>query len=366
MPTSLSHTATRHEAKAGRVLRAHTPFRERLAELVGPHSDEAVRALGLEPSGLETRTEGRPTAVIEVEADLFSRQEGSGCAGPSAADASADPPKKKQPAKAPRSAPSPPTGEEEASPLTRNPRTLRYWRNRVRLAAAALATANHAADKQKLGRIIVPRAVYDLCADIFDDTRALAGVLEWIRERAGAAVLLEVEAACLYRVAGATQLDDWSCARARRKLAFLMLLLMSPWELTRRDVTGSTSDEPILVTCGFPQTGILRLLRSSQRQPYHVRTLQRDLAEIDECTNLLLRWRTPRAKAQPWECNGQSEGVVNRYCIRAGMVRDQWRRARNAAQSLIKATRLRFASWLVWTPPPRRGQAVPAFDPTPG
>lgn len=248
----------------------------------------------------------------------------------------------------------------KAKPLARNPRVLRYWRMRARATHAAVARANRAALKDSVQWLDLPSQAFDLCHDICSDTRAVAGALEWVRYTAGPAVALEIEAAALYRVPGTTQRDDWSSARARRKVALLVLLLMSPWELPRSKVTGSTSDEPVIVTAGLPQTGLVLLLRSAQRAPYHVRTLQRDLAEIDECTNLLLRWRTPRAKAQTFECAGHSEGVVNRYCIRAGMIRDAWKRLTGGKDAaLLRAVRLQLASWLVWTPPPCRGAFVP-------
>ena len=364
LPNQLSHTSATDEAKAAHRTQSRLPFRERVAALVAPHHLDAARVL--DPAA--EAVEGRPAAVIAESASSPAPQPKTSSA-PVAVEQPqrrGSKPEKRQPTGRPSPGLSVDAEEVKPEALTRNPRSLRYWKNRARLACAALGTANHAADKQKLGRIVVPRAVYDLFADIFDDTRSLSGVLEWVRERCGAAVLLEVEAACLYRVPGAKQIDDWSCARARRKLGMLVLFLMSPWELPRTLVTGSTSDEPVIVTCGFPQTGLVKLLRSSQRQPYDVRTLQRDLREIDKCTKLVMRWRTPRVKAQSWECQGQSEGVVNRYCIRAGMIRDQWRRSKGAAQALIKATRLKFASWLVWTPPPRRGEQVPALEPTPG
>jgi hypothetical protein len=131
--------------------------------------------------------------------------------------------------------------------------------------------------------------------------------------------------------------------------------------LPRSLVTGSTSDEPLLVTAGVPQTLLILLLRSAQREPYCTRTLQRDLAEIDQCTDLLLRWRTPVAHAQSWERGDKEHGVVNRYCVRARMVADQWRRARDAGEAMIKGTVIRLASWLVWRPAPARGSPV-AFE----
>lgn len=366
MPIELSHTSAGDEAKAARRTHARIPFRERLAALVAPHSLDAARVLHPAAEAVE----GRPAAVIEEPAS----------SPPPPPKTPSAPVKVQQPQRrgSARQKPEKRQGTGRPSPdlsldtevkpdaLTRNPRSLRYWRNRARLTCAALGTANHAANKQKLGRIVVPRQAYDLCSDIFDDMRSLSGVLEWMRERCGAAALLEVEAACLYRVPGKTQIDDWSCARARRKLALFAVLFMSPWLMRRVDVTGGLGDrEKVIVTCGLPETGLVKLLRSSQRQPYNVRTLQRDFREIGKCTDLLLRWRTPRAKAQTWECNGQSEGVVNRYCLRVAMVGDQWRRARNVSEQLLKATRLQFASFLVWTPPPRRGEEVPARDPTP-
>ena len=136
---------------------------------------------------------------------------------------------------------------------------------------------------------------------------------------------------------------------------------MAPQELPRFKVTGSTSDEAMLVTAGVPQTCLVLLLRSAQREPYSTRTLQRDLAEIDLCTDILLRWRTPVAHAQSWERGNSEYGVVNRYCIRAGMVASQWRRARDSGEALMKGTAIRLASWLVWRPPPQRGSPVP-FD----
>ncbi|HEX6290299.1 MAG TPA: hypothetical protein VFZ66_13990 [Herpetosiphonaceae bacterium] len=245
------------------------------------------------------------------------------------------------------------------SSLTRNPRALAYWVRRCRAMHAAVAKANREADRRKLSCLEVPRQAFDLCHDFLDDTRAIAGALEWVRKTCGAGIALEVEAAGLYRVPGQLQRDDWAAFRARRKVALIVFLLMSPFELPRSAVTGSTSDEPLVVTCGVPQTLLVLMLRSALREPYNVRTLQRDLAEIDECTDLLQRWRTPRAKCEPFECRGQAEGVINRYCIRAGLIRTAWRRASDATEALIKQTRLQMASWLVWTPPPRRGEAVP-------
>ena len=194
-------------------------------------------------------------------------------------------------------------------------------------ACVELHRANEHARKA-LARLSVPREVGDLCHGIFDDVGALSGALDWVRRTHGPGVALEVEAASLYRERGGVQHDDWSMPRARRKAALLVFLLMSPHELARSSVTGSSSNEPLLVTAGVPQTLLVKLLRSSQREPYSTRTLQRDLAEIDACTDLLLRWRTPVAHAEKWERRGREHGVVNRYCVRAGMIREQWRGAR--------------------------------------
>jgi hypothetical protein len=206
-------------------------------------------------------------------------------------------------------------------------------------------------------RLVLPREIHRLCHDICDDTGALAGIVDWVRQRRGPAVALEYEAACLYRRRGGRQIDDWSAPRAKRKAALLALGLMSPHALPRSEVTGSTSDEMVLVTAGVPQTLLVKLLCSSQREPYCIRTLQRDLSEIEECTDMLLRWRTPAAHAQPWE-RKSDQGVLNRYCVRADMVREQWRRCRTAAESLVKATAMRLASWMVWRPAPAKGSKV--------
>ena len=246
----------------------------------------------------------------------------------------------------------------EPSSLTRSPKTLRYWRRRVDMTCLAVRDANFRARRKQLAALEVPNQAFDLCRDVCSDERACAGALDWIRLAAGPGVALEAEQAALYRVPGKRQRDDWSTARSKRKLALLTWLLMSPHELARCDVTGSTSTEPMLVTAGVPQTLLVKLLRSGQRAPYNVRTLQRDLAEIDECTDLLLRWRTPIAKAETWECRGETQGVVNRYCMRAGMIREQWRRASCAGEALAKRLALRFAGWMVWRPRPR-GELVP-------
>jgi len=198
----------------------------------------------------------------------------------------------------------------------------------------------------------VPPQAFELCADIASDERACAGALEWVRRAAGPAVAIEVEAAALYRDK-LRQRDDWSCPRARRKLALLVLLLMAPLELPRSAVTGSASNEAVQVTAGVPQTLLVKMLRSAQRAPYNVRTLQRDLAEISACTYLLLRWRTPIAHAETWECRGQSEGVVNRYVMRCAMVRERWNRSSSSWEALAKRIALNFAKLMVWTPSPR-------------
>lgn len=250
------------------------------------------------------------------------------------------------------------TPRSERSPLTKNPRKLGYWRTQCSLTAHALGDVNRSARSQQLERLNVPRQVFQLCADICDGSDALAGALNWIHKVHGPAAVLEVEAAGLFRERGKVQRDDWSCPRARRKVALLTILLMAPHALPRSMVTGSTSDETLLVTAGVPQTLLIKLLHSSQREPYCTRTLQRDLAEIDLCTDLLLRWRTPVAHAQPWERRGAEHGVVNRYCVRANMVAEQWRRARDGAEALIKGTAIRLASWLVWRPAPARGSPV--------
>lgn len=248
----------------------------------------------------------------------------------------------------------------ERSALARNPRSVRYWRTRCAITATQLKLANEAAQRSKgPTRLVVPRHCYDLLQDIHDDARALAGCLEWLRLQCGSGVALEVEAAGLFRVRGGKQYDDWSCARARRKVALLVFLAMSPIELPRSAITGSTNEELMRVTCGVNQPLLVKLLCSSQRDPYCVRTLQRDLAEIDMCTDLLLRWRTPAVHAQPWERSNEKHGTMNRYCIRAGMIREQWRRARDATQALVKGTVLQFASWLVWRPAPAKGSDVP-------
>lgn len=252
----------------------------------------------------------------------------------------------------------PPPAEFRPAALTRNPRTLRYWRRRVDMGHVALRQANDAAIRRQLAALEVPAQVFELLQDVCSDERACAGALDWIRRAGGPAVALEVERAALYRVGGRTQRDDWSCARARRKLALMVFLLMAPLELPRSQVTGSTSTEPVLVTAGVPQTLLVKMLRSGQRAPYNVRTLQRDLVEIDECTHLLLRWRTPICKAETWECRGESQGVVNRYCMRAAMIRERWKRASCAGEALVKRLALSFARLMVWQPTPR-GAAVP-------
>lgn len=252
----------------------------------------------------------------------------------------------------------------EREALTSNPRVLAHHRKRVHLARLALFRANEHVRKGLESSLVVPREVHQLCHAICDDTNAVAGALDWIRRTHGPGVALEVEAASLYRARvripqplGA-QRDDWSAARARRKLALLTFCLMAPHVLPRSAVTGSTSNEDMLVTAGVPQSLLVLLLRSAQRDPYHPRTLQRDLAQIDECTDLLLRWRTPVPHAQVWERGGNEYGVVNRYCVRAGMVREQWRRARDASEAAIKQAMLRVASWMVWRPQPGRGSPV--------
>lgn len=247
---------------------------------------------------------------------------------------------------------------DERWALTRNPRVLRFWRLRVAVACTLLHQANHAA-RGRVERLIVPPEVYRLIRDIVDDLQAVAGALDWVRSFLGPGVALELEAAALYRKPGDTQRDDWSCLRARRKLALLILFCMSPHELEREHVTGSTSSERVLVTAGVPQTLLVKLIRSSAREPYCMRTLQRDLAEIDDCTHLLLRWRTPAAKAEAWEVGGSEHGVMNRYVLRAAMMRERWRRAGDAATGMMKRTMLRLASWMVWRPAPARGSGVP-------
>lgn len=254
----------------------------------------------------------------------------------------------------------------ERAALTQNPRKLRYHRTNTAKASTQMHMANRDARRGDVSRLIVPRQVHDLCHDVCDDSNALAGALDWIRRNHGPGVALDVENAALFRERGGTQRDDWARARARRKVALLTFLLMSPHELSRRVVTGSSSDEPMLVTAGVPQTLLVLLTRSAQREPYSIRTLQRDLAEIDLCTDLLLRWRTPVAHAEAWECNGKEHGVVNRYCVRAGMIRDQWRRACNAGDALAKRLSLQLASWMVWRPAPARGTVVmPCGPPVP-
>lgn len=252
------------------------------------------------------------------------------------------------------------SGTEDGSrgALAKNPRKLHYHRTVAAKAAAALAKANAHARSGGVERLIVPALVFHLMHDICDDVGALSGVLDWVRRTHGGGVVTDVEAAALYRERGGVQHDDWSCARARRKAALLVFLLMSPHVLERRHVTGSPSDEEVLVTAGVPQTLLVKMLRSRQREPYCLRTLQRDLAEIEACTDLLLRWRTPVAHAQPWECHGNEHGVVNRYCARVRMVRQQWGRALDVAEAIVKQTALQLASWMVWRPAPARGSPV--------
>ena len=233
--------------------------------------------------------------------------------------------------------------------LSRNPRVLRYWRKRLDFVHVAVRQANEWAIRRRLEALELPTQAFDILKDICSDERACAGALEWVRRAFGPAVALEVEAAALYRTA-TVQHDDWSCARARRKLALLVLMLLTPLELPRSAVTGSTSEERVLTTCGVPQTLLVKMLRSGQRAPYNVRTLQRDLAEIEECTHLLLRWRTPLCKAEAFERRGQSEGVVNRYVMRCAMVRERWRRASCVGEALAKRLALSFARLMVWEP----------------
>lgn len=257
-----------------------------------------------------------------------------------------------------RERPPRPDPDRDRKALAGNPRVLRYWGRRTWLAAVALHRANERAVKGSVAWLHVPREVHDFCHDLCDDTRAIAGALDWVRRNHSPGIALDIEAASLYRERGGVQHDDWSCARARRKCALLVFCLMSPHELPRSEVTGSPSDENVLVTAGVPQTLLVGMLRSGQREPYSLRTLQRDLAEIDECTDLLLRWRTPAAHAQPWERKSE-RGVLNRYCIRADMVRAQWRRSRNAAEAAAKQMMTYLATFLVWSPAPARGSPVP-------
>jgi hypothetical protein len=279
---------------------------------------------------------------------------------PTSQNPAKDAPKQERPKKVSQKKPSGEPAQhydvQERRQLTKNPKKLKYHRSICEQAQVALRYANAEA-RGSVERLILPRQVYQLLHDIADTTDALAGALDWVRRARGPAVALEVEAACLYRVRGGVQVDDWSCLRARRKAQFLVLALMSPHELHRRDVTGSPSDEVMLVTAGVPQTLMQKLLRSGQREVFCKRTLQRDLAEIEECTDMLLRWRTPAAHAQPWE-RKSDKGVLNRYCVRADMIRQQWRRCRNDLEALAKGTMLKLASWMVWRPAPPRGQPV--------
>jgi hypothetical protein len=298
----------------------------------------------------------------------FSRPPAPACDSPRAASPAihsdappaARPPKTKRAAAPAPSSPPPPDAERARKALTSNPRKLSYWRNAIWNACSLLQAANERArGSRKVEWLNVPPRVGDLLHDICDSTDAAAGALSWVMRRHGGSVALEVEGACLFREPGQTQRDDWSTPRARRKLALIVFLLMSPHELPRSAVTGSTSDESLLVTAGVPQTLLVALVRSAQREPYSTRTLQRDLAEIDACTDLVLRWRTPVAHAERWERRGNEHGVVNRYCVRAGMVREQWRRAKDAAEAGAKRVILSVANWMIWRPAPARGSAVP-------
>lgn len=246
--------------------------------------------------------------------------------------------------------------------LTQNPRKLRYHRTITQAACTALHKANGVARRSKadaVQRLDVPRQIHQLAHELCDNTDALAGALDWVRRMHGPGVALDVEAGSLYRERGGKQHDDWNADRARRKFVLLLVFLMAPFELKRSSVTGSTSDEWMLVTAGIPQTLLVLLTHSGQREPYSTRTLQRDLKEIDECTDLLLRWRTPAEKAEAWEVQGRKHGVVNRYCVRAGMIREQWKRARDAGEALVKSMSLQLAAWMVWRPAPDRGSLVP-------
>lgn len=323
--------AEAREEAAGRQGRAEQ--RAKLAELVRAVSPEAAAVLERDTSAPE---------LVEVEP----------------VTAPARPPKRERlEAKAAEGKPADP--RHKLASLTRNPRALAYWMKRARATHAAIARANRAADKRKLGWLDVPHHAYDLCHSICDQNDAAAGALEWIRKSCGPAVALEVEAAALFRVPGGKQIDDWSCARARRKLAEIVFFLMSPWLMPRTLVCGSRNGEDVTVTAGVPQTCLVGLFRSGVREPFTVRTLQRDLQEIEWCTALLERRRAPIAKAESWEKRGQSQGVVNRYCVRAGLIRSIHSRASDAAEALIKQVRLQMASWMVFREPPRRGEQVP-------
>lgn len=261
-----------------------------------------------------------------------------------------------------QSTPAATTPRSDRIALTQNPRKLRYHRTITLNACAALHKANGEARRvtaDSVQRLNVPRAIYQLGHDLCDSTDQLAGSLDWVRRTHGPAVALEVEAAALYRERGGKQHDDWSAQRARRKAALLVVLLMAPHEIARSAVSGGTNHEPMLVTAGVPQTLLLKILHSGQREPYSLRTLQRDLAQIDQCTDLLMRWRTPIVHAEAWEHGGAEHGVINRYCVRAGMIREQWRRACDAGEALVKRMALQSASWMVWKPAPDRGSSVP-------
>lgn len=343
---------------------ADVHLRPTLPTLATPSQPPSDREL-LRRRELLARSRGELELARELRAQIFSGYEALALdtpfSSPEASEQRTEPPSlaaappEQQTEPPAREAPAKPRADRQA--LSKNPRVLSYHRRQVAIAASALARANQAAVRGPT-RLIVPREVYQVAHDICDDARALAGALEWVRVSHGPAVLLEVEAAALYRVPGGRQIDDWSCPRARRKAAFLVFGLMSPHELERSAITGSPSTELVRVTCGVNQDLLCKILRSGQREPYCERTLQRDLAEIDKCTTLVLRWRTPAAKAQPWERNSE-RGTMNRYCIRAGMVRERWRRARDAGQALAKRTVMQFARWLVWQPAPARGERVP-------
>lgn len=348
-------------ARAAAAGRSEPPPTERAAEpaQAGPvaTTPAAGPAVAVERTPSTQRASRARRGKTSSLGDAISRGLTSSSTGPrgpggAAADAAAGTPSTPGEAR-PSTARDP---EWEPAPLARNPRVLRHWRKRCDLALVAVRQANDAAIRRQLSSLQLPGAAYDLCSDICSDERACAGALEWVRLSAGPALAIEIEQCALYRVPGARQRDDWSCARARRKLALLVFLLLTPLELPRSEVTGSASNEKVLVTAGVPQTLLVRLLRSAQRAPYNVRTLQRDLAEIKECSDVLLRWRTPAEKAESWEAGPR--GVLNRYCMRAGMIRERWRRSVSAGQALARSLALRCAAFMVWRPRPR-GELVP-------
>jgi len=193
-----------------------------------------------------------------------------------------------------------------------------------------------------------------------DSPAACGAALAWMHSALGPAVVVEVERACLMMSGdgddGGGAGDYWSL-RARRKLAILLVVAMSPVRASVRELCGGrfSGEEAAVGLLGVPREWWASTLRPEQRpRAWSVRTIARDLEQIAQHSALLMRWRVPAEKAQSWE-RGRSGRTITRYVLRVQRAGARALEAVEEGARLVKAITLNAAAraWLAEPPPLR-------------